>query len=188
MDYKETYSKILADLKDDKRPLLKLSKEDLNYLKVEWEDFFKEYTLNSSSLALSNINKIICILDHTQSHSTIFGPIIIKTLNNISDVETIIFTLGVATKHIILKNFKEGTPPSAEFIQILESLLEHSNPEVLEWTLRTIDQLGAMSIRLRPKILEQRPSLLAIFNTHKKASRQIIQMLEKRWESMLAKK
>ena len=98
--------------------------------------------------------------------------------------ELIIYLLSVSRKHLIEKKFLEGNPIPKNFIKSLENLLEHYeniNPEVIEWTLRTIEQLGNQSLKLRETVLKIKPSWGSLFNQHKKSSKQIIELLEKRW-------
>jgi hypothetical protein len=79
---------------------------------------------------------------------------------------------------------KSGVMISGVYFDLLKKLLKNKNPEVLEWTLRTIDSMGPMSLRLKKEVLEARPGLMKFFNQHQKSSSQIIELLEKQWEKM----
>lgn len=170
MNVNERYQDIIEKLKRGERPLVKLTNEELMTLKEHWQNALAHHNL-------SEIHKVLCILDNTQSFSSIFDELIIKTLAPKTNDETLIFTLSVATKHIQTYRMRAGDPVPGEFIDALGTLLAHKNPEVLEWTLRTIAELGRQARKLRPLILEHRPGFSAIFNVHKRHAQEIVDLI-----------
>ena len=178
------YSQAIDDLKNFKRPQIKLGREEFIELYQIWQEKIQELDNPSQSEeALKALEKILCILDHTQKASSIFDELIEKSFQKVNKPELIIYLLSVSQKHLIQKKFLEGNPIPKSFFKSLRHLLEtgQDHPEVLEWTLRTIEQLGNQSIKLREDILKIKPTWGALFNSNKKASKQIIEMLEKRW-------
>ena len=178
------YSQAIEDLKNFKRPQIKLGREEFIELYQIWQEKIQELDNPSQSEeALKALEKILCILDHTQKASSIFDELIEESFQKVNKPELIIYLLSVSQKHLIQKKFLEGNPIPKSFFKSLRHLLEtgQDNPEVLEWTLRTIEQLGNQSIKLREDILKIKPTWGALFNSNKKASKQIIEMLEKRW-------
>ena len=174
MDIDAVFNNIITELKDGKRPLVKLSEADLKHLSEKWSSI-------NNTKNWDELFKILCILDNTTSLSSLFTEEINRTLTESKDAQTLVLVLGVARKHIIDESHKRGERIKMDFINVLKSFLGHDNPEVLEWTLRLIEGLGSQSIILKNDVLNAKPGFMAIFNEHKKAAKQIIELLEKRW-------
>ncbi|MFT6070494.1 MAG: hypothetical protein ACJAT2_003176 [Bacteriovoracaceae bacterium] len=170
MNIEKLYDEIIDDLKQGKRGLRKLTASQIEGLINNW---------NRDQLKL-----ILCILDHSIEDLVCFDEPLIKAILEETEPELLIFLLGAAQKHSIAARAKDGFPPSSDFLNALKYVLASpliKNPEVLEWTLRTIEQLGMKSILFKKQILELKPGLGSLFNQHKKSSRQLIEHLEKRW-------
>lgn len=167
MNVSALFSQIIEKLKRGERPLVKLTGEELTELQHFWE-------AAREKKSLEEIHQVLCILDNTQTLSPLFDELIIETLGNSPDDETLIFTLSVAGKHIMGYRMRAGEPIPGSFVDALGKLLAHKNAEVLEWTLRTIAELGRAARRLRPLILEHRPGFSAIFNVHKRHAQEIV--------------
>ncbi len=174
MNLDSEFNRIIEKLKKNERPLTKYSEEEFSKLNSIWNDLLQEKKNHE-------LTKIYCILDNTQNYSNIFSENIYQTFKLNNDPEIIIFNLSAASKHIINFHHKKGERVPFELIEVLKELLTHNNPEVLEWTLRTIEQLGSQAIFLKDDIINSKPGILSLFDKHKKASKQIIEMLEKRW-------
>jgi hypothetical protein len=183
--WEKIYSQAIQDLQNFKRPQIKLDKQDFLELHHLWEENlqFMEESAKKKEEVLSTLEKIFCILDHSQKSSSIFDDLIQQSFPKLKKPELIIYLLSVSQKHIIQKKFLEGNPIPKGFFGLLKDLLKkyQDEPEIIEWTLRTIEQLGNQSIKLREEVLTIKPRWGVLFNNHKKASRQIIEMLEKRW-------
>ncbi|WP_127717390.1 hypothetical protein [Halobacteriovorax sp. HLS] len=170
----QEFEKIILKLKNEQRPLIKYSPEEFAKINDHWTSLLEKRSY-------SELYKVFCILDNTQNYSDLFSENIYKTFLEVNEPQTIIYNLSAASKHIISYNHKLGQRVPFDLITKLKELLTHKDPEVLEWTLRTIEQLGSQAIFLKDDIINARPGMLAIFDKHKKASKQIIEMLEKRW-------
>ena len=187
--WEDLYSKTIEDLKNFRRPMVKLSSEDFMEMRDLWGESLQKlqdpsYKEEQREKVLALLEKIFCLLDHSQKPSVLFDSLYEESFKIIKKPELIIYLLSVSRKHLIEKKFLEGNPIPKNFIKSLENLLEHYeniNPEVIEWTLRTIEQLGNQSLKLREAVLKIKPSWGSLFNQHKKASKQIIELLEKRW-------
>jgi hypothetical protein len=170
MNIESLYNEIIEELKRGGRGLRKLSPDQIEGLIKNW---------NRDQLKL-----ILCILDHSIENLACFDESIIKSLHEETEPELLIFLLGAAQKHSIAARAYDGFPPSSDFIKAIKYLLNspHINkPEVLEWTLRIIEQMGMKSILFKKEIIKLRPGLGSLFNQHKKSSKQLIELLEKRW-------
>ena len=178
MNYQELYESILRDLEQDIRPQIKLSKNDLYELALYWNDLL----LNWHKERESDLKKILCIVDHSQTLSRELAQPIIKTLYLDIPSDLIIYSIASAQKHIITKSALEGVPVPPDFVEVLKKLLDSKDPEVFEWVLRAIESMGNQSLKFRDVVLKKKPSFFATFNKHMKAAKGIIQILEKRWE------
>ena len=174
MDIDKVFNEIIEKLKQDIRPHLPLTADDHQTLHESWSSI-------NESQDFKQLFKILCILDNTNSLSLIHQQNITTTLLNSDDDEITVLTLGVARKHIIEAAHKNSNRVTIDFLEVLKQMLSTSSPETLEWTLRLIESLGSQSIILKEDVLKSKPGMLANFNSHKKASKQIIELLEKRW-------
>ena len=187
--WEELYSKTIEDLKNFKRPQLQFTSQDFLEIKNLWEESLQNlkdpsYKEEQKEKTLAFLEKLFCLLDHSQKTSLLFDSLYEESFEVIKKPELIIYLLSVARKHLVEKKFLDGNPLPKNFIKSLENLLlqhENNNPEVIEWTLRTIEQLGNQSLKLREAVHKIKPNWGSIFNQHKKASKQIIDLLEKRW-------
>lgn len=169
------YENVLNELKLGKRPLLNLSNEELIHLAATWEDLIEREETEK-------LFPILCILDHSKSsHTNLHAPLI-KTLQESNHNDILVFTLSASLKIIIEECERQGKRIPFQFIKSLETPLNSTHPEVLEWSLRVVEALGNQSIILKELILQKKPGILSVFNQHKKNSRQIIEYLEKRWQ------
>lgn len=172
MNLEEIFQNVLAKLERGERPLLRLSREDFLELKKVW----------TQASDTETIHKVLCLLDNCHSLSPEFDELIIEHLHERQHPQTIIFTLSAATKHVLALKMRNGDPVPAAFIDALGALLAHKNAEVLEWTLRTIVELGRQGKRLRAQIQAHRPGFSAIFNVHKRNAQEIIDLIERTWQ------
>ena len=187
--WEDLYSKTIEDLKNFKRPMIQLSSADFLEIRDLWKEGLQKlkdpsFKEEQKEQTLAFLEKIFCLLDHTQKPSVLFDSLYEESFKIIKKPELVIYLLSVSRKHLIEKKFLEGNPIPKSFIKSLENLLEdyeNINPEVIEWTLRTIEQLGNQSLKLREAVLKIKPSWGSLFNQHKKASKPIIELFEKRW-------
>jgi len=174
MEYQKLYEDIINDLKSGKRALIRLNPDQIGGLKKALDD----------GLVTEELHKVLCILDHSIESNLEFSSYICRELKKVEDSKTLIYLLGASSKHVIEAAAKDGFPPSGEFMSAIKNILESplaKEPENLEWLLRTIEQTGMKSIFFKGSILKLKPGMGSLFNQHKKASKEIIELLEKRW-------
>lgn len=176
--FKDTIQK----LKNNERPKIVLTPELIEKIKLEWREVIAD-----SKIDTTRLQKLLCILDNTHNLTTEFQELIIDTLSKVKDAETTIYTLAAAKKHVIEENLKNGVMIPQKMMDELKKLLTHPEPEVFEWVLRTVDDLGPLGLRLRDDILKNRPGIGAFFNKHKKNSLEIIDHLEKKFNEFKRK-
>ena len=168
MDLEETYQDIIKDLKNGGRGQIKLTSEDVAFLE--------------NALTSDKLNQVLCILCHDQGFHQELTPALSKLIQKIENHETLIFALSAFSRHGIAAKLRDGHPVDPETLKMLESLLHHKNHEVIEWTLRTIDEMGSQGRYFLPQFKGIKPGTVStLFNQHKKNIKEIIQMLENRW-------
>jgi len=67
------------------------------------------------------------------------------------------------------------------YIEILRTFLNSNNHELVEWSLRTIDQIGPQGRLLQKEIAQNKMKLKSLINPRAKAITQLVEMFEKRW-------
>lgn len=179
MNYQELYLQTIEKLKRDERPHIKLTQELIEELKSEWQK-----AVGGTSIDESALKKILCILDNTQNMSSQFNEYFFMTIEKVKDGDLLIYTLAASQKHVVGESLKSGVMISSVYFDQLKNLLKSKNPEVIEWTLRTIESMGPLSMRFKKEVAEAKPGFMKFFNQHQKSSSQIIELLEKQWEKM----
>ncbi|RLA64835.1 MAG: hypothetical protein DRQ88_10360 [Epsilonproteobacteria bacterium] len=168
MNFQAKYLEIIGQLKKNTRPMVELTPDEVRELWVK-------------ELSEEDLKQVLCILDHTKKLHGEFSSPIIKTLAGDHSPEILVYALAASQRHIIAKCGIDGVRVPKEFIEALRKLLKNNDAEVLEWDLRVIEQLGGRALILKEDVLAAKPNFLRALNPHKKAARQIITMLEKRW-------
>lgn len=183
MDIQNTYDKILQDLKNETRPLLKLKEEDFKEcflaLGNSFENLKNSYNDKKSE---EEIKQTLCILDHTTNHSPIFEGILCRILKaDFITTEIKIYCLSATQGMIIQRRNFLGEKLPDFYLDTLELLLKSKDPELYEWTLRTIDETGSQGKSLAKTILSSRPRFLKMLNSHYRNSHDLIEMLTNKW-------
>lgn len=173
MDLEQCYASIISELERGGRALTRLSDQDVAFLVSKFEAY-----LNHSA---GDLEKLLTITEHSAvSHKEFEAPLLQLLSRQLSD-RSMIFTLNCARKHIIAERFKKGQRLNFEFLEVLKSLLHHRSIEVVEWTLRTIEECGSQGIYFLREFDKIKPPPWKWFNAHQRAVREIIAMLENRW-------
>jgi hypothetical protein len=146
MNIDQEYNKILHQLKAGGRPNIKLSKSDFSQLLSLWP---KPVQYNQKKEVFL---KILCILENTQNFAPQFLNPIIEVLENSKDKELVIHTLGISQKHILSCFQMKGERVPISFIKSIGHALGSSEPEVIEWGLRVLEQSGSAGILLKEDV------------------------------------
>jgi hypothetical protein len=174
MDIDQSYQKIIQGLELGARSLTRFNRDELNELrdrlKVELEK------KNSPEL-----EKLLCLIDHSSVDDPQFEPLIIEALNQDLPPRLLVFALNCSRKHVIQARFKKGHRLEFDFLETLKKLLFSPSPEVVEWTLRTIEECGNQGIYFLKEFDKIKPPFWKWFNAHQRAVLEIITMLERRW-------
>lgn len=181
MDITLAYQEILEKIKDEKRPFLRLDQNQRESLALSWREALGDHQNHQ-------LKAISCILEHSTSQDDRFDQLFIESLSTISDANLLIYFLSASQKHVIERAHRIGEPVSIEFIKVLRSLLSLQDPELYEWTLRTIESLGPQNLILKDAILSTRPNRLNIFNKHSVSANQIINLLQRQWNELEQRK
>ena len=171
----QTYETCIEKLKMGARPHIRLTDELILAIKAQWPK-------TSENEALK---QILCILDNSMNTTSEFDELFLISLSEIQNEQTLIFLLSAMQKQTIAHSLKTGNMINHEFFNRFKILLQTNHAELKEWTLRTIETLGPLSMRLKNEILASRPNLLQRLNTHHKNRAQIIEYMEKDWQRMM---
>lgn len=170
MNIDEIYQSILQDLSQGARGLRRYNATELKYLESALE------TTNDIEL-----KKVLCLVEHSMSFHPAFMSPLLSLLRNQKDPEILVYALNGARKHILAYHQQQGKRLEYEFLEILKNLLYSPHPEVVEWTLRTIEEMGAQGIFFLREFNNIKPPVWKWFNEHNRSIREIIAMLERRW-------
>lgn len=168
MNLEETYHKILKEIEQGHRGLVRLSTDELE-------------ELNELLDKQENLEQVLCVVEHSSSLYNKFEKNILKVLNSNVPDNLIIFALNCARKHVVEARFQKGHRLEYDFLETLKKLIHHKNPEVVEWTLRLIEGCGNQGIYFLKEFDKIKPPPWKWFNSHQRAVREIITLLERRW-------
>lgn len=177
----QTYETCIEKLKMGARPHIRLTDELILAINDSWPN-------KDDSSDHEQLKQILCILDNSMNTTSAFDQRLLQSLKEIKKEETLIFILSAIQKQTIAHSQKTGNMINFEFFNCFKTLLKTDHPELREWTLRTIETLGALSMRLKEEILAAKPSFLQRLNAHHKNSAQIIEFMEKDWHRMMNSK
>ena len=177
----ESYRLVLEDLEKEKHIQLVLSESLLDEIERRWEE-----SLEHSRPSRIKLRPIFCVLENAKTLVDRFDRLFWKTLRCLQmDGESLVFALGCLHRQVLDRCERKGERPPSELISCLKHLLKHSDPEVVQWSLRTVERMGTMGLLLKEEVCNACPGFLeSIVNPHKKASRQIAVLLEKRWSRL----
>lgn len=169
------YHETLNKLQKGERPIIHLNQDELAFAL----EYLKK--LNQNKAPTSEYLPLLCVLDHSKKGSLTFAEPLAEIYRERNESEILIYSLSAALKVIIEECERQGERIPFSFMKSLPRLLSHKDPEVVEWTLRTIEALGHQSIILKDDVLKARPGLSALFNKHKKNTQELVDYLIKRW-------
>lgn len=174
MNIDETYQKILTELEQGHRALQRFSPDELEEIDTRLLDSIKKSDFET-------MEKLLCLVEHTAGLFGKFEQALLLALNSPMPDNLIIFTLNCARKHIIEARFQKGQRLEFSFLEAIKTHLFSKNPEVVEWTLRLIEGCGNQGIYFLKEFDKIKPGPLKWFNSHQRAVREIITLLERRW-------
>ena len=170
MEINNIYKNILEDLKLGGRGLRRFNALELKEL--------EGILVNSQG---EQLQKVLCVIEHSMSFHPPFEPLLLKILTTETDSEILVFALNASRKHILSAHQQQGKRIEFNFLKVLQKLLYSKSPEVVEWTLRTIEEMGSQGIFFKKDLNNIKPAPWKWFNEHQRSVREIIAMLEHRW-------
>jgi hypothetical protein len=174
MNIEETYQKIINNLDGTSRGLIRFSSEEVEYLSLALE---KNDILKNEG----ELEKLLCLIDHSATDHQAWEKPLLHLLQQNLAPRILVFVLNCSRKHIIQARFKKGQRLHFDYLQALQKLLFSSSPEVVEWTLRTIEECGNQGVFFLQDFDKIKPPPWKWFNAHNRAVREIITLLERRW-------
>lgn len=177
LEVDKTFKNIVDELKRGNRPRLKLTPQQISLYTDYWRDALTREEAQKKEL----LTPLLGILDHAINSDQELSQLFVQSLKDINDPELLVYLLSGASKHIIEERHKRGERVDHDFLSALEHTLTNKHPEVLEWTLRCIEQLGSQSIFFKKQVIANKPGFFKRFNKHHQAAYELIGYLEKRW-------
>lgn len=174
MDIELRYQKIMQQLSLGHRGLERFNSMELEFLESELEQALLECDQ-------SRLEKVLCLIEHSSSNNPKFEKSLLTALNSDLPDHLIVFSLNAARKHIIQARFQRGLRLEFDFLESLKKLLHSSSPEIVEWTLRTIEECSNQGVYFLREFDKIKPPPWKWFNAHQRAVREIITLLERRW-------
>jgi hypothetical protein len=174
MNLEAYYQQIMTHLNQGSRALVRFSAEE----KEELTRILEQALAESDQMTLE---KVLCLVDHSAGDHLPWEQPLLRALTLPLSPNLLVFTLNCARKHIIQARHKRGQRLSFEFLEALKKLLFSPSPEVVEWTLRTIEECGSQGVYFLREFDKIKPPPWKWFNAHQRAVREIIAMLERRW-------
>lgn len=171
MNIENTYKTILLELEQGNRGLVKLNNDQIE-------------TLNKFLAEQNDLERVLCIIEHSSHLISKFEKNILTLLASPLPDHIMIFTLNCARRHIVEARFQRGHRLEFEFLERIKKLIYHKNPEVVEWTLRLIEGCGNQGIYFLKEFDKIKPPPWKWFNSHQRAVREIITLLERRWHPL----
>lgn len=174
MDIESRYQKVLEELSLGHRGLQNYDAQEKEFLEMQL----------SSGLAdkdWSRLEKLLCLIEHASANHPPFEAELIKALNSDLPDRLKVFVLNAARKHILNARLQRGQRLTFDFLEALRHLLHSKSPEVVEWTLRTIEECGNQGVYFLREFDKIKPPPWKWFNAHNRAVIEIITLLERRW-------
>ena len=181
MDIQARYQKIMHELELGHRGLERFSKDEMEWLEQEFEKLL-------TTPDQEKLEKVLCLIDHSSSNNPKFEKSLIKVLNSDLPDHLLVFALNASRKHIVAARFQRGLRLEFDFLDALKKLLYSPSPEVVEWTLRTIEECSNQGVYFLREFDNIKPPPWKWFNAHQRAVREIITLLERRWRRFEAPK
>lgn len=174
MDLEARYQKIISELEQGSRALVRFSKDEVRFIS-------DSFGLELEQKNHPRLELILCLMDHAAMDHPEWEPLLLRALGAELPTNLQVFTLNCSRKHILQARFKRGNRLHFDFLEALRKLLHSKSPEVVEWTLRTIEECGSQGVYFLRDFDKIKPAPWKWFNAHQRAVRELIAMLERRW-------
>jgi hypothetical protein len=174
MNIEERYQKIMEGVEQGHRGLTR-------FTALETEELEKSLHTASVQKNPEKLEKLLFLIEHSSMPHQAFEKDILTVLNSDVPDHLIVFALNAARKHILQARFNKGKRLEFDFLETLKRLLHHPKPEVVEWTLRTIEECGNQGVYFLAEFDKIKPGPWKWFNAHQRAVRELITLLERRW-------
>jgi hypothetical protein len=175
MDYNQHYLSLIETIKSGARAWTNLDERENEGLQQTYETLL-------ASHQFSELDKILCLLDHARTPLAGWEKILVNTLRNEqAPSDTLVYTMSVCGKHVIDYRGRQSERQDMAFLEALATLLSHKNLEVIEWSLRTLEQCGPQTMMVKEQIISKRPGLSRLFSQRKKHIQGIIDVIESYW-------
>ena len=174
----KTYRQILAQHQRGERPQYRFNQRQFHWLFLSLGQALEQQDWQ-------HMDKLFCLLvaaRDTRSSGEIFEGPICKILKREEVPSTVkIFALNASCKYVIQRRNQLSQKLPPYYLQAIRGLLSDKDPELKEWILRTIDEMGGQGKPLVHDILKHRPRFYHMFNRHHRNTHDIIEVLLSKW-------
>ncbi len=180
----EIYQNSIKNLSNEARVHVQITEAKIDMIIAEFTNLIED-----SKISLNEkkelIKKYLFILSHANMTSKKTHPSLLKSFDYLKDLKLdadfFVFLLSAIQKQFIDHQSRSGDKIPMELFTRLKELLNHTNAEVLEWTLRTIEALGPQSLMFEKELAQLKPSILKLFNEHQQNAFKIIDVIKNNW-------
>lgn len=126
---------------------------------------------------------LFLLLEHIDRPRKELFESIIRLISKTTKDEWKPFALSVGMKHLIPIMERDGIKIPESLKHKLSEFLNSKHLETLEWTLRFIDQCGALGIVFKDQILALKPPLWKFWNQSQQNVLEMLRFLEVKWKN-----
>jgi len=180
------YNLIIESLKNNGRALLQNDEELFDEINTSLAQLLSQENISDRDLM-----PLFCLLDHCPRPDKRFENHLLMIAPKLKTADSRVAWMGIAHKHILERQQRDGDPIPQELIPILKLYMsdkKNQHWEVLEWVLRTVVMIGPLSLQLKSDIEAIRPTILSLFNRHQRHYFEILELLQKNWQQLGIKK
>lgn len=179
-ELEQLYRSIIDSLQAGGRGLVNLNSSQQKEIVDLWQELSRQDFEDTETF-----KKLLCLLDHTSRPLVPMAELFAQDLIKIKDNPTLVLALGSALRQVIEASGALGRPLPGEFLISLKTLLQTRNdPEVFEWILRNLEELGPKSIIVKDEVLKRRPGLSRFWSRRQRHCFGLIQLLTHRWSRL----
>lgn len=184
LDLDALHAAVVRDARAGRRARRPLSGEEARGLGEAWGRALDRGDTGTAEKAL-------CVLGAAQDPLDGLEGLFVRTLESAAGGEggadrararLAVLALGASWRHVIDRSHRTGERIGHGFLEALRGLLAHPDPEVLEWTLRTVDQADAQALPLKDAVAGIRIGFWGrLLDRRLRACSRIVAMLRRRW-------
>lgn len=171
----DLYNNLVADLNDQKRGQVSLTHTQI----AQVGSILLRDPVDNKTMQMS-----LCLLSHCIHPIEILDDELLILLSTLKNVDLLVMALGTFEHIVLQRKARNADRILPKEISALRDLLLFENLEVVEWSLRLIEGLGAQSIHFKKDLIGwKRPNFIQNpFDPHYKAIKSLILYINNKLE------